>query len=307
MKLRVLIRALRALIFLALVMTACGDETADEQTRDTSPASPMSDAGTTATRDDVDCDPEALGEDESIQFLGAHYVVDGELGAICYGEEDETIFTAWEQLAAITPPEQLSDLFLFTGFSFDSSSESETLAFVNTVDDEGSGFQMSINLDAYDADPTEGALTVAHEFSHVFNGTESQLDRSVFSAEDCDTYYNTEGCFLPGSIMAEWIELFWDDGLVDEIDPAADPEPEDGEQRCANDGQFLGSYAASNPEEDFAETFSAYVFRVGPVSDEVQDKLDWIDEQPGLAEFRDRAEQAGLGPLDNTFERCGLG
>lgn len=303
MKLRMLTPILFGVIALVLVLAACGSETTDDGALDESSSEPLPDNG--SARDDVACDGESLGEDENVRFLGAHYVVDGQLGALCYGEEDDTIFTAWAQLVAITPPAQLNDLFLFAGFGEDSSSESETLAFVNTVDDEGSGFQMSINLDAYDADPDEAALTVAHEFSHVFTSTEDQLDRSVFSAAECDTYYNSEGCFVPGSVMAEWIDMFWGNGLIDEINPEEDPEPEDGERRCALDGQFLGPYAASNPEEDFAEAFSAYVFQVSPVSDEVQEKFDWIDEQPGLAEFRDRAEQAGLGPLDNNFESCG--
>ena len=34
-------------------------------------------------------------------------------------------------------------------------------------------------------------------------------------------------------------------------------------------------------------------------------KLDWMAAQPGLVEFRDRAVEGGLAPLDNNFELCG--
>lgn len=68
---------------------------------------------------------------------------------------------------------------------------------------------------------------------------------------------------------------------------------------------FLGPYSASNPEEDFAETFSAFVYRLEATTPEVQAKLDWMADQPGLVEFRDRADAAGLGPLPNRFEPCG--
>lgn len=262
-------------------------------------------ANPSTVRDDVACDLESLPYDDETEFTSVYFVVNGNLGAVCYGEADPTLVAAWEQLVEISPPLQLHDLALFAGFNFDSSSEFETAAFVNVADDEGMTFQMSINLAAHSADPDEALLTIAHEFSHVFTNTTTQLDRSVTSASACGTYFNGEGCYFDDAVMAEWVRLFWNDGLLDEIDADAEPDPQDGEERCALDGRFLGSYAASNPEEDFAETFSAFVLGVNPVSAEIQAKLDWIASQPGLAEFRDRAERAGLGPLVNNFEPCG--
>lgn len=304
--------SLGTLLLIALLVAACdsseteANKPAEKTPSESSTPPPSAKPDDGAIRDDVACDLESLGADEATEFLTVHYVVDGELGAVCYGEEDESLHDAWEQLALITPPGQLNDLFLFAGFNHESSEEEdETYAFVNAADDEGSGFQMSINLDAYDADSNEAALTLAHEFSHVFTSTETQLDRSVESDEECPTYYNAEGCFLPDSVIYLWIQRFWGDGLIDQIDVNAEPNTQAGETRCSLDARFLGPYAASNPEEDFAEAFSAFVFQVGPVTDEVQAKFNWLAEQPGLAEFRDRAIEAELGPLDNNFEPCG--
>ena len=78
-----------------------------------------------------------------------------------------------------------------------------------------------------------------------------------------------------------------------------------GEQRCPLDAGFFGPYAASSPEQAFAEAFSAYVFQLEPDSRHQQQFLGWIDTQPGRAEFRDRAVQAGLGPLPTLFDYCG--
>lgn len=77
------------------------------------------------------------------------------------------------------------------------------------------------------------------------------------------------------------------------------------DRRRFDDGYF-GAYAATNPEEDFAEAFSAYVFDLEAMTDGQQDRLDWIDARPGLAEFRDRARAAGLTPLENRFDICGF-
>ena len=254
---------------------------------------------------DVDCSAEGLGADDEFDFVTAYFVVDGQLGETCFGSDNDTLVAAWDELAIITPQDQLADLALFAGFTSDSSSDEETLAFVNVVDDDGLDFQMSINLESYVADANEASLTIAHEFAHVFTSIESQIDRTVFDAEECDTYYNGEGCFYEDSIMAQWVLEFWGAGLIDEIDPNEEPTNADGEDRCDRDASFLGPYAASNPEEDFAETFSAYVYQLDAKTDAQQEKLDWIDDQAGLAEFRDRAVAAGVGPLVNNFEVCG--
>ena len=47
------------------------------------------------------------------------------------------------------------------------------------------------------------------------------------------------------------------------------------------------------------------VDRVEAQTPEAQAKIDWFADQPGLAEFRDRAVDAGKGPFEGTFEGCG--
>ena len=93
--------------------------------------------------------------------------------------------------------------------------------------------------------------------------------------------------------------------MLAEIDPFEESEA-DADARCAEDDGFFGPYAATNPEEDFAEAFSAFVFRVEPETDGQDDRLVWIAAQPGLAEFRDRADAAGMTPLANNFDICGV-
>jgi hypothetical protein len=88
---------------------------------------------------------------------------------------------------------------------------------------------------------------------------------------------------------------------VDPMEESVD----DADARCLTDDGFFGPYAASNPEEDFAEAFSAFVFDLDPATDGQAERLEWIAAQSGLAEFRDRAEAAGLTPLANNFEICG--
>lgn len=292
----------------ALALTACTSDGA-EPFGDAEPFDDGADVATTGddidlslSRDDVDCSPEAVGGDGA-DFSTVHVVVDGVLGETCLGSEDATLYAAWEILATIAPTSARSDLALFGGFSGGDDGDEVTLAFVNALDDDGTVFQMSINLASFEDDQNEAYLTVAHEFSHVFTLGTTQIDR-VTLPEDCTTFDNGEGCFYNDALMAQWVELFWTDEMLSSFDPNEEASGEGGAERCELNAEFLGEYAASSPDEDFAETFSAFVFDLD-VDTAMEPKIEWMAEQPGLVEFRDRAANAGLSPLDNNFERCG--
>lgn len=290
---------LRLTLIAALVLAGVACETIDDESGDTVD-------GAAAELTGVDCSETALNDgDEEYVFTSAYRVDDGELGALCFGDADPIVVDAWESLATITPTAQLSDLVLFGGFEPDGPPADETLAFVTVIDSEGSGFQMSINTIDAAADPDELLLTIAHEFSHVFTATADQLDRSDDAIDDCVTYFNGEGCYLDDSLMAAWIVEFWDAEVLAGVDPAEES-VDDADARCADDDGFFGPYAATNPEEDFAEAFSAFVFAVEPATDGQAERLDWIETQPGLVEFRDNAELAGMSPLFNNFDICGF-
>ena len=259
-----------------------------------------------AAGDEVDCSLEALnGGDDEFAFTSAYRVVDGVLGDLCFGVDDDTVLDAWDSLATITPDGQLGDLVLFGGFEPDGEVAEETLAFVSVADSDASGFQMSINTVESVADPDELLLTLAHEFTHVFTATPTQLDRTDEAIDGCTTFFNGEGCYLDESLMYAWILAFWDPEVLATVN-VFEESVDDADARCADDDGFFGPYAASNPEEDFAEAFSAFVFDVAPETDGQAARLEWIAAQPGLAEFRDRADAAGWTPLANNFDVCGF-
>ncbi len=328
------IRALRApaifLLAATLVVTGCtsdaeGDSTADngvtvatptptptptpaptEQPTETATPSPTPAPlyDPTLVRDDVDCTLEFIssggGEDFADGFLAGHFVVDGILGEPCLGE-DERLHRAWEWLRTVAAPEDMEDLIILAGFE----AESDLLAYVEALStgDGGVAFQMTVNLGEAEADDVELALTMAHELTHVFTGLPDQLDRTVDESQ-CFTYHEGEGCYTEDSFIARWIEAFWSEWIIG-FDPSTEGET-GAADRCFLDPSFLGSYSATNPEEDFAETFSAYVFSV-PVEDPgLLAKYEFFESDPYLAAFRDRVQEAGIEPLPNQFEGCGL-
>ena len=287
--------------------TATDEADADEADAEDKDEDRPLDAAVPGSREDVSCALEDIAAGQSADvidaFTSAYFVVDGKLGAICFGEEDPRLVHAWEVLGVVATADDLGDLVLFAGY--DAGPDGDTLAYVSPFDsyDGANVFQMTVNLNASEADETELLLTMAHEFTHIYTATTPQLDRET-DAEACDTYFEGNGCYEDDSFMWAWIEAFWSD-YIDEIDVDNQDDQGAADDRCAASPEFLGAYAATNPEEDFAESFAAYVFGV-PGSPEVEPKFDFFDGNPSLRVFRDRAVAAGHANVTYSFDGCGF-
>ncbi|MFN3257397.1 MAG: hypothetical protein ACE37B_17070 [Ilumatobacter sp.] len=251
------------------------------------------------------CDPadvEDLGE-----VTAMHFVVGGQIQPPCFVdggvENDPRLLDAWESMTSITPTSLVSDVSLLAGF--EACATCDTLAFVSALDEQGSFFLMAVDVVAGDADPDELRLTMQHELAHVF----SQVpDEQLIVGDDgeCATYFNGSGCFVEGSYVDQWIDQFWTAEMLAELPD--DGSPNDDEvagERCSLDPAFTGSYGATHPEEDFAETYSAYVFGV-TLDEAMDDKLAFFDQFPEFAEVRDNAAAAGLVDIPNNFDGCGF-
>ena len=300
---------LASLCAFAVLAVGCGgvddltvlDDTEFQDAEDQD-AEDQNEADTSAETNET-CSPDDLGGDDEIEIVTGHLVIDGELGPLCFGETNDSVIEAFEELSIITPPDQMTDLGLFAGFRWNGDEDDLTLAYVTPTDEEFSQFTLSIEVNEFQNDRDEASLTNAHEFAHVFTQTSNELDTNS-DPDDCDTYWNGSGCFFEDSLMWTWISEFWNADLLDSLEPG-EASVDAGENRCSLDDSFFGQYAASDPEEDFAEAFSAFVYGLEPATDGQAAKVAWLEDQVGLREFRDRADAAGLTPLNNNFETCG--
>ena len=301
---------------LVLVMAGCqtSNEGADQGAGivggDTVEGDPV-DGDTLATDGGADaatpCDPDVVGSDFGLTVV-IYRVDSGQLGLPCFGQPIAVVEESWLALSEMTPPEQLGSLEMFAGFA--SRADNDTVAFAaplpvvgGGVDELGDGFVIAVDLAASEDDDEELLVTMAHEISHVFTQGPDQLDRSVEPA-DCETYDNGLGCFTEGAFMTAWIEAFWSEDDLLSLPADGSTDEVGGEERCALDAAFIGSYGASHPEEDFAESFAAYVLDID-VRPEVQARVDFFEQFPELVAFRDRAAAADLTQLSYQFEPCG--
>jgi hypothetical protein len=245
------------------------------------------------------CDPADV-EDGGV-VTAMHFVVKGQVQPPCSGEVDPRLDAAWTAMADVTPAALLSDISLLAGF--EGCDTCDTLAFVTTLDEDAEFFLMAIDVQAGAEDPNELALTMQHELTHVFTQVPAtQLDISI-PAEECTTYYNGTGCLRESAYTWQWIQQFWDAEALATIPADGDVNEEAGEARCVTDAPYTGSYGASNPEEDIAEVFAAYVFDVD-VSTALEEKLAFFDQYPEFREVRERAEALGRWDADYSFEDC---
>jgi hypothetical protein len=251
------------------------------------------------------CDPADVDDEGLVTAM--HFVVQGQLQAPCYadppGTDDERLLDAWASLTAITPIDLVDDISLIAGY--EACSGCDTLAFVTVLDTEATFFLLAVDVVAGADDPDELRLTMMHELTHVFAQAPGTQLIAAASGDGCATYYNGVGCFTADSYLWAWIQEFWPPSVLAGLPADGSPDDElDAEARCRKNPAYTGSYAAVHPEEDFAETFSAYVYDV--VTDPaLAEKLAFFDRYPEFVAIRDNARALGLSGVEANFDGCG--
>jgi len=250
------------------------------------------------------CDPADIENDGSVTSM--HFLVQGDLQPACYtdaGGDDQRLIDAWNTLTAVTPRNLYDDVSLLAGY--ESCDGCDTLAFVTTLDEASSFFLMAVDVAAGESDPDELRLTMLHELTHVFAQLpEEQLDVTITEPDACGTFFNGNGCFVDGAYMLAWIDQFWPDDLLSQLPGDGGSLDDDtAYDICAVDGGFPGSYAATSPAEDFAESLSSYVVSVDVPAD-LDAKMAFFDGYPEFREIRDAATAEGLGGISGSFDYC---
>lgn len=121
-----------------------------------------------------------------------------------------------------------------------------------------------LTLAPYGVDAETMTATVAHEMGHVLSLGKGEVDQTP--PDDCRTWVVSGGCAHAGGILDRWLTAQWPDALLERWDETvADADLDtDAGQRVLEDfvdahpDTFVDDYAATDPTEDFAETFSLW-------------------------------------------------
>lgn len=245
----------------------------------------------------IDCSPGEVSDVEG-EVLTIYRVTNGRLGERCFGERNDVLLRSWLALNELATPEQLAPIRLFAGINSDSASAFTVAVGTKPFDQ----FAIAVDLQSARLDGLELRLTMAHEFSHVF--TQMPTQNTADRRGTCDTFYNGYLCFKPSSYVYAWTEQFWAEAALEALPLSGANDEDGGLERCSTNPSFLGSYAAVHPEEDLAESFSAFVFGL-EVPPAVQGRVDFFLDYPELVAYRDNAQSSAYAGSSLPFDRCG--
>ncbi len=215
----------------------------------------------------------------------------------------------WRVVTAATPPEVLG--YIDELLVFDADLRNGPDNYVGEVSSlrqsTARASHWRLSLAPNGATDVEVALTVAHEVGHLASLGAAQMTGQ--DEKSCQGQYVDEGCLKDDGALTSFLDDTWSDEEWDDWDTAS-ALTDDAARRKAltsfyekHAGSFLDAYAATDPTEDFAESYGVWC-AIGPGSPLLPDviegaptdgakKLAWFD-QPGNpvgAATRDRCEQ----------------
>jgi hypothetical protein len=195
-----------------------------------------------------------------------------------YQEDTAMHERTWHFFADIIPPEWRDEL---KGFRAMTDGPDNTLASIYQTDQDPDHWVLEVDvLDNFD--PATLAETSFHELAHLISLNSTQVtpdiavyenpdDQKVFDQEkaDCPTYFVAEGCAHSDSYLYQFVKKFWG-GLFDEWSKINAIQNAEERSKAlldfyhAHKDEFVSSYASTNPVEDLADSFAAFILAPDP-------------------------------------------
>lgn len=211
------------------------------------------------------------------------------------GGENQTTETAvWNDITSLLPTQTLKDNV--EEYHVFSDGVEGTLAYVGQI--EANEYKWLFAADSADSEntaSTEFVKTVVHEFAHILGLESSQVEPGV-PQDQCSTSYPVdEGCPVSGAIILAWFDQFWSGETYTAHQQAtANLEGEEKEAAIADfyadrTDMFINEYSATDPIEDFAETFAYFVLSdlVQSPANVKEEKLAFFQSYSVMTETRD--------------------
>jgi hypothetical protein len=214
----------------------------------------------------------------------------------------------WEYFTTLIPLEARESVL--AEYSLMTDGVGNELAVVTQTGFDPSRWVLSVDI-ADTGDKLYLTYTFIHELAHLLTLGPGQVkpslaifenpdDQDIYSAEAgaCPDYFPGEGCSLPDSYLNTFFTEFWADineewrriNLIE--DDSAYYEALDGFYYGYRD-RFLTVYAATNPEEDIAESFTIFILSPQPLGKSIADgKILFFYRFPELVSLREKIMEA---------------
>lgn len=235
----------------------------------------------------------AAGADEQVEIT---YAVQGDQLALDPDADvsDETLAQhqqLWSYFTRLIPADARA---MVAQFGISSDGPDETMAWVEPIHENDLSAWMLVIDPADAAQPEALTFTLIHELGHLLTLNQNQINGSAAS---CDTYQPQEGCSDEHAYVNDYYQQFWT-ALLPEILEIENEEDEDRYYEALDvfyqtyEDQFVSDYAATNLEEDIAESWAYFVLNQRPEGDSIaEQKILFFYEYPELVELRGQIVQ----------------
>ena len=140
-------------------------------------------------------------------------------------------------------------------------------------------------------DTKESIYTLILEYAHILSLGVSQVQLVDPNIDDatrerleskCQTYFLTEWCLKSNSYLKNFIDQFRTTKMLEKV------WYEEWDVYKRNKKDFVSEYAASNPGEDIAESFTAFVLKSKPANEKTKadQKVLFFYRYPELTKLR---------------------
>ncbi len=219
------------------------------------------------------------GTDVEKTITSEYKITQGEKATLISGQAGSDDSVIWKHISTISP-DTISNTYI-ESFTVFNDPENDTLAFVDDEDEDGT-WRVGVNLAGYkNSTVKERNLTIVHELGHIVTLNRSQVKNS--SESTCKNYFTSEGCANGGSYLHNFVKNFWKVSDVEKSRAGGDVYVE---------GSFVTEYAASEPEEDLAESFAYFVLDNKTNGTKIKDKKTaFFYNYPELVQIRELMRQ----------------
>ncbi|MEO6204496.1 MAG: hypothetical protein ABIO67_03810 [Mycobacteriales bacterium] len=189
----------------------------------------------------------------------------------------------WNRFRSLFPALVTREIAYFVALDGPRSGDVDGAMQLSALND--SDFYLALDVTGMST-PAELDRTMIHEFAHLLTLRGSQISPDEAANRSCRIYTNELGCPEAGSYLYDWDTAFWKGYTV------ADSDAERGNdklvQRRFERGGYVTEYAATDPAEDLAETFSEWVLGTSHPDGgtTVRRKLAFFDNYPEALKIR---------------------
>lgn len=207
-----------------------------------------------------------------------------------FQDDDAKHQEMWKRYSTLFP--RAYNPFLIE-FVVNTDGKGNTLGSVHQHPDNKTNWVLSLDVqDAYpdgaNFDKGDMTYTIIHEFGHLLalNHYWQLQSPDQVSEEACKPrYFTQEGCALENSYINKYVPQFWKDLLEEHKSVQGEEAVTKFYEKYAN--RFVTDYAATNPEEDIAESWTAFVLKDKQSGSEVKElKTNFFYDFPELVKLR---------------------